>query len=301
MPKPKKAPKKRSYTAKVRGRVFRELENKIEQARSSDLIAKLSNAVETAYKKGAIGEDAYNLFKRRLAQRAELARSVKKIRDIVVNKEGIPRLLALPLTDVEKLLMEHTKKELRLRRLERKEPWVANQKAYLDYIRNTELDSLFEAFFESAMRKIQLERKKRQRNPKVESAIKRKYDWRTFHIEMRDVIRHFGYENIVSLARAIRRAKEEGIKILDFYPERNWVLLHLELPVKGGKLREVVAIEQMEKGKIVKLGDPVKYWISEELAEKHFKSGAWFTEHEREPAVAERYNRIMHTLNELAG
>ncbi|RLG69725.1 MAG: hypothetical protein DRO07_01750 [Candidatus Iainarchaeum archaeon] len=299
MPKPKKPPKKHSYTTKVRGRVFRELENKIERARSEELITKLSNAVETTYRKGAIGEDAYNLFKRRLAQRAELIRSIRREGATVANREGIPRSLALPLTDVERLLIEHVKKEPKLRGLERKEPWVANQRAYLDYVRNTELDSLFEVFFESAMRKIQGEHKKRQRNPKVERAIKRKYDWRTFHIGMRDVTRHFGYENIVSLARAIRRAKQVGIKILDFYPEKNWILLHLELPVKGGKLREAVAIEQMEKGRIVKLGDPVKYWVSGEVGKKHFKGGAWFAEHEREPAIVERYNKIMHTLNEL--
>lgn len=291
MPKPRKG-QKRMYPDRVKGRVFRALMDKAEGARSSYIIRKISEAIETAYIKGAIGPDAYRTLKEKIAY-AEKARARQAE---LLNRERIPSELTLPLTEVEKLLKEHIKGADKLRKLE---PWVSEQKAYADYLQGTGLQALFDVFFESAMRKLRREERKSMRNPKVAIAIKRKYNWRTFHIGMRDTIRFFGPENIYSLAKMMQRAKKAKIKILDFYPKRNHMLLHVEIPFGEKRLRELVAIERMENGRITKLGDPVKYMISAEVKEEYFKGGSWFLEHEREPETAERYERIRLALNRL--
>ena len=99
------------------------------------------------------------------------------------------------------------------------------------------------------------------------------------------------------------RAEAKGIRVLDFFPHEEYIELHVQIPAEEGIIRDTVAIERMENGRITKLGNPVKYWAHGELKEKHFVVDGidWLELDEKSPHRAERYGKIMNALNALVG
>lgn len=210
--------------------------------------------------------------------------------------------------------------------------WERMNLAYRDYLKGTLFLPLFDVFLKKGRNKIEgaegrAERLKEKNTPpevvdrtrQYARDAKRYYNWKTFHVGMNDIAKRFkeGKEkNLEVLSRMFRqqkRKKEPDIEIVEFEPsndnttkeKQRGIILSFK-KIEAGSTpssdriafpKQRIAIERMENGKIVKLGDPRKYYDKEKIRARWGKDR--LKDQEKKPENIKKRQEIMNYLNKL--
>lgn len=179
--------------------------------------------------------------------------------------------------------------------------WEAVNRAYGEYLQGTLFEPLWEIHFANAKGRV----RQAQRNNRNVRGAESYHNWKTFHVGMDKAIRAFGEKNIEALARMIANSRKKGFEFRTFKPTGEYIELGFERPARPTesrnifkKIPEFIAIELMQNGKIIKIGDASKY------AEEHIRYDPEYVEAvkktDKSPEKIKEYQKIMDQLNALA-